>query len=144
MIDYDIEDGTEFTKSHWTTKWGTPKRPPIINIDFDHTMTTDCPSCPGWNGEHHLQREAKETIIELKKLGFMIVVWSSGANYDGFGNYENIIADFMKKHDIPYDRIDGFKPPAMFIVDDRAIHHTGWGNTLKQIKFRLGDQNSGK
>jgi hypothetical protein len=43
---------------------------------------------------------------------------------------------FLKKHGIPFDRILQIKPPACFIIDDRAIHHTSWKSTMNTITAR--------
>jgi len=46
------------------------------------------------------------------------------------------VEDWLKKYEIPYDEIRYGKPPACFIIDDRAVHHTGWRDTLREIRRR--------
>jgi len=128
-----IEDGTKETGSHWHTSYHSHK--PIITVDFDHTITLNCPACPNWDGTYKLQEGVREALEKLKET-FDIVILSGGGNY--ILNYGKIIKEFLEAHNIPFDRIEDKKPPAVFMIDDRAIHHKGWPITLSEISQRMG------
>lgn len=127
-----IRDGTEKTGSHWHTSYHSHR--PLITVDFDHTITKTCPACPGWKGVYVLQEGVREALTELHKT-FDIVILSGGGNY--IPNYKTVIKNFLDSHKIPYNGIEDQKPPACFMIDDRAIHHKGWGETLSEIQRRL-------
>ena len=127
-----ILDGTEETGSHWHSSYHTHRT--LITIDFDHTITKNCPACPDWNGEYILQEGVKDALSKLAK-DFEIVILSGGGNY--IPDYKQRIITFLNKHSIPYDRVIANKPPACFMIDDRAIHHKGWKETLSEIQRRI-------
>ena len=129
-----IWDGTEKTNSHWDTSYSGHTHKALITVDFDHTITKTCPACCNWDGVYVLQEGVREALVELHKM-FDIVILSGGGNY--VPNYQAIIQEFLEKHQIPYDRIEDKKPPACFMIDDRAIHHKGWEETLSEIQRRL-------
>lgn len=114
-------------------------RKPIICIDFHHTITKNCEACPDFSGEYELQEGAKEVIEELSK-NFEIVIYTG--NPKGLHwlplNYKEKIIKFLFDNDIHYDRFLATKPPACFLVDDRAITHKSWTNTMIEIKNRMG------
>lgn len=122
-------DGTEETGSHWTV---SPNEKEIIALDFDHTITTKCMACYNKLKGDDIQEGAKEGIELLRKY-FKVWIYS-GVHPD----YEpRDIEGYLKMHNIDVDKILRTKPPAMFIIDDRAIHHTSWKNTMLQIDKRL-------
>lgn len=132
----EIKDGTGFTWSHWKTV-GSDK--PIICIDFDHTITTRCLICDSPQKETVLQLGAKEVIQELSK-DFQIYIFTGSAKFiKGADKYQRSVDDikrFLIENEIPFDKILQTKPPACFIIDDRAIHHVSWHQTLREIEIR--------
>lgn len=131
----DIRDGTELTNSHWTQKEGKP----IILIDFDHTITKKCLACSDGLKGDGLQENAKEAIQELAKEFRIWIFTGSGIHLDyaiPLQRTKASIEEFLRKHDIPFEKVLQTKPPACFIIDDRAIHHEGWEETIREIKHR--------
>jgi hypothetical protein len=131
-------DGTKETNSHWHQLEGSK---PMILVDFDHVITRKCLACEDGLKNDGVQEGAKESLIALAQE-FRIIIFTGNPNYKfasgcGFGrSYEEIRA-FLIKNEIPFDDIAQVKPPACFIIDDRAIHHTSWRNTMKQIARRM-------
>lgn len=136
-----IKDGTANTHSHWD--WDINLRgKPVITVDFHHTITTECPNCYGTDDktinriENGVpQKGVKEALTELSKT-FEIWVFTGSGNFWG-PEQLNSIQEFLYKYEIPYDKILFNKPPAYFMIDDRAVYHKSWTSTLREIKSRL-------
>lgn len=132
----EIRDGTKFTNSHWKA---LGKDKPIILVDFDHTITTKCLACNDGYSDNKVQRGAKEV---LKKLHKDFRIWIFTGNYKYIDKKAELmkrkedIRRFLIENDIPFDKILQIKPPACFIIDDRAVHHTSWYSTDKEIELR--------
>ncbi len=131
-----MHDGNKLTNSHWKNLTGAKQ---IILVDFDHTITTKCLACEDGLQGDGVQKGCKEALIELSKD---YQIWIYTGNYDYLDSEVPVkrspqaIAEFLAKYGIPYDRILQTKPPAVFIVDDRAIHHTSWEKTRNEIARR--------
>ena len=122
-------DGNKETGSHWSA---VDDRKQIICIDFDHTISKKCLACDNKLTGDGIQDGAKEAIDLLSKR-FRIWIYS-GTHPD----YEvRDIESFLSKYDIQVEQVLRTKPPACFIIDDRAIHHISWDNTLSEIDKRL-------
>lgn len=126
------------TKTHWDV--AKVKDRPIICVDFDHCITTKCPYCEGGDAGNTPQKGVREALQILIK-DFRVWIFSGNPEL-----LENNLIDnpygriklFLDNHKIPYDKIVIDKPPCIFIIDDRAIHHLNWTNTLNEIVARLG------
>ncbi|MCR4328649.1 MAG: hypothetical protein NUV53_04010 [Patescibacteria group bacterium] len=44
------------------------------------------------------------------------------------------VTAYLKKHRIPFDEVVGYKPPAKFYIDDRAIRFKNWQQTLQELE----------
>ena len=131
-----FEDGTKYTRSHWTQE---DNEKPIICVDFDHTITTKCLACDDGLKGNTVQFGAIDSLKALSKY-FRIWIYSGDSKYISNKSWKSNserIKKFLDKHGIPYDKILCTKPPAMFIIDDRAIWHRSWLETMKTIKKRL-------
>ena len=132
----EIFDGTEYTKSHWKSFVK-----PTICIDFHHTITTECEACSDFKGTYKIQEGAVETINSLNKDFTIIIYTGDPEKLISAGilpsDYKKKVENFLKSNNIHYDNILFSKPPAIFIIDDRAIHHKGWESTISEIKSRL-------
>lgn len=132
MKEFHITEGLP-TGSHWTitsdivAEWPEAllNGKPVIGVDFDHTITKNCEACS--SGEPVVQPGAVEVLKELHKK-FAIVIWT------GRGDVETVL-EILTKYDIPFDDIQK-KLNACFIIDDRAIWHRSWEETLRQVKER--------
>jgi len=133
----EIRDGTRETNSHWTQPKGTK---PIILVDFDHVITKKCLACRDRLEGDGLQKGAKEALKFLKKT-FKIIVFTGSCDKFAFAKdyrrKKTEIIKFLKKNGIPFDDVLQTKPPACFIIDDRAIHHKGWASTMEEIAERM-------
>jgi len=126
---FECVDGNESTGSHWTQFGGEP----TILIDFHHTISTRCGAC---EGEDIMDLSAgvpqvgvEDALRELRKNGFRIVI------YTGFPDLLKV-SSWLSRWDIPFDDVMPKPNQAAFIIDDRAIHHTGWKETLREIQRR--------
>lgn len=88
---------------------------------------------------------AKKVIDWLKDKGFEIVIFTSRASKENArimgGSHENEIEkveNYLKYHNIHFDRVTAEKLPADFYVDDKAIviKNGDWDAVLKVIKSR--------
>lgn len=142
----EIKDGTPETRSHWKH---LSDGKPILCVDFHHVITMDCEACKDGNRNYTVQKGVKEALISLRKT-FRIVIYTgnpSGMSWlknhlykggiDGIFGYKAHMKWWLKQHEIPFDDIIFTKPPACFLIDDRAIHHTSWANTLSEINRRM-------
>lgn len=137
----EIQDGTEETRSHWKN-FALGK--PIVLVDFDHTITKQCLACHDYE-ETLDSRTVQEGVAEaLRKLAekYYIIIFTGNANARNSHIPKNLMrskdemAKFLRTHNIPFDDIQQTKPPACFIIDDRAIHHTSWKHTMEEIDRR--------
>lgn len=76
---------------------------------------------------------AVQALQGLKRDGAIIVIHSVWADTEA---HCEAISKWMRYFNIPYDFITNTKPNCDFYVDDKAVHHTTWENTLKEIKER--------
>lgn len=70
----------------------------------------------------------------LKSQGAILVIfclWANGETQRG------AISEWLRYFNIPYDFITNVKPDVDYIIDDKAIHHTEWSETLKEINKRV-------
>jgi len=44
-----------------------------------------------------------------------------------------VVTAYLKKHRIPFDEVVGYKPPAKFYIDDRAIRFKDWKQTFGEL-----------
>lgn len=90
---------------------------------------------------------AKEVINYLKNHAYEIVIFTTRAskqNADEMGNESYLeqikkIGEWLKKHDIYFDKITSEKLAADFYIDDKAIHipDGDWKVVLNIIKKRM-------
>jgi hypothetical protein len=133
---FEIRDGTKESGSHWKNLTGEKQ---IILVDFDHTITKKCLACSDGLEDDGVQAGAREA---LEKLHETYQIWIFTGNYDYLdkscpvNRTKPSIRKFLRKHKIPFDRILQIKPPAAFIIDDRAVPHTSWKIDLDTITAR--------
>jgi len=135
----EIKDGTKFTGSHWKVfPSADGDSRPILLVDFDHTITTKCLACEDYT-HNDVQKGCREALQELSK-DFKIYIFTGNYRYiDPKAQLMKTTEDierFLKDHQIPFHKVLQVKPPACFIIDDRAIHHTSWKRTLREITKR--------
>jgi hypothetical protein len=107
----------------------------VIAIDFDGTMVPDCfPGKPT-----SFLPGAKETILDLLKMGHTVVVWSLRCSYLGLpnswsGNPGSLMQQFLLENGLekiattaPQGRCWPAKFPADIYIDDKVIGgFPGW------------------
>ena len=94
----------------------------ILCFDFDGVIHS---YMSGWNGYSNADDKPvdgiKETLDILKEK-YEIIIYSSRCKYkEGIKCIEN----YMKKHNLFYDKISDKKPIAWLTIDDRAICFKG-------------------
>lgn len=114
-----------------------------IAIDFDGVIHG---YSKGWdNGDIYDAPVpgAREALARLKKEGHYIYIFSTRTNKifrkkgeEDEKNQEKMMKEWLKEHDIPYDKIWTFgKPMADLFIDDRAINFNGkWDETLEAVE----------
>jgi len=89
---------------------------------------------------------AKETIDWLRKMQFEIIIFSTRAskeNAEEMGGDHlieiNKIENYLKDHDIYFDKITAEKLGADFYIDDKAIwiENGDWNKVRKEIEKRI-------
>jgi len=133
----NILDGTKQTNSHWTQKEGKP----ILLIDFDHTITKKCLACEDGLDNDGIQEGAGEAILALSKDFRIWIYTGSGQHLDEAKTLQRLkssIENTLIWNGIPFEKVLQTKPPACFIIDDRAIHHKSWTQTIQEIEKRRG------
>ena len=131
-----IYDGTPHTNSHWV--FGIQGEKDKVCVDFHHVITKNCEACDGFSGEYELQEGAKEAIDMLRET-FKIVLFTgnpTGLEYLP-KDYRDRVIKFLDDNGIYYDELLFVKPPSVFIIDDRAIHHKSWDETIMEIEERM-------
>lgn len=82
---------------------------------------------------------AAQALQALKEKGYKIYIFSTRSNKifhkKDSGDQNAAMEAYLKKHQIPYDRIWSFgKPMADIFIDDRAIGFRGdWQDTLQAV-----------
>jgi len=89
---------------------------------------------------------AKEVIDWLQRQGYEIVIFTTRASQEnakemGSDHNDQIkkVGQWLKKHNIYFDKITAEKLAADFYIDDKAIHipNGDWDTVLKIIKKRV-------
>lgn len=81
----------------------------------------------------------KEALEKLKAEGHYIMIFTTRTNSmfrkKDEVDQKTMIENWMKEHDLPYDKIWTFgKPMADIFIDDRAIGFKGkWDDTLNEV-----------
>lgn len=110
-----------------------------IAIDFDGVIHE---YSKGWNGGAIYDNPVagtKEALEKLKSEGHYLMIFSTRNNFifrkKDEPDQKIVMEEWMKKHEIPYDKIwTAGKPMADIYIDDRAISFKGnWSNTLNDI-----------
>lgn len=99
----------------------------IIAIDFDHTICDTAHPVPGRRMGAPLEG-ALDAIKKLSKIHTIIIytVW-------GDEKGKKVIEDWLKYYNFPALEITNIKPRADCYLDDKAIKHISWEQSLKDI-----------
>ena len=101
----------------------------IIAIDYDGVIHDHTHPIPGKRMGAPLEG-AREALIKLSKTNDIIIhtVW-------GDEKGKQVIADWMKYYNFPELEITNVKPRADCYIDDKAIKHISWEQSLKDIRI---------
>lgn len=138
-MNFSCQDGTMETGSHWD--WSEDGKP-ILGVDFHHTISTKCGACKDETyGElcgGAPQEGVREALIELHKTFKIIIYTGYGlVSAEKNGDPYSEVRDYLNLYEIPFDEIAPKSHPFAFMIDDRAVHHQNWVNTLDEIKTRM-------
>lgn len=107
-----------------------------LAIDFDGVIHNDKEPVEGKTLGLPIEG-AKEALRKLKNEdGHKIIIFSVKP--------PNVIEDWMRHFDIPYDRITTLKPEADLYIDDKALRFFTWSLTLASIVYNLPEAVGGK
>ena len=70
---------------------------------------------------------AVDAMQQLSKMGHQLIIHTCRG-----GNPKHV-EDWLKWYKIPFESVTNIKPFAAFYIDDRAIKHINWKQTLKEI-----------
>lgn len=102
-------------------------KPVTIMVDMDGVIATeervfDRPLAKPLPG-------AKEALAKLRAAGHSIVIYTAR----GWAEY-NVTKHWLDEHGMAYDAIHMGKPIAHIWIDDRAIGHKNWNQTLADLR----------
>jgi capsule biosynthesis phosphatase len=114
-------------------------------LDLDNTLAFTDKQCKGKYQDAIPCYKAIEKVRAYKKLGFIIIIFTSRnmQTYKGSIGHINahtipVIVEWLNKHDIPFDEIHIGKPwcgTKGFYVDDKAVRPSEFVNlSYKEIK----------
>lgn len=103
-----------------------------LSIDFDGVIHDFKNPIPGRRMGGPILG-AKESLIQIKKLGYEIIVFSTWATGNGVG----AICNFMNYYELPFDKITNVKQDCDYYIDDKAIEFSNWKEVLPKIKDRV-------
>lgn len=95
-------------------------------IDLDGTICTE-----ERQYSRSLARPLPDSIESIKRLkteGHTIIIYSARM----WAEYEMTV-DWLKRNNVPYDQLILGKPQGDFWIDDRAVRHVNWKETLARI-----------
>lgn len=101
----------------------------ILAIDFDDTISDRSNRAPGKRLGEPLPR-ALEALQRLSDEGHQIIVHSCMA---ATPTGRQAIADWLEWHDIDVNGITATKPLADYYIDNKAIRHVDWYDTMAQL-----------
>lgn len=111
-------------------------------VDFDGTIAEDKYPDIGSPLPH-----AKDALSSLKEAGFTIVIFTcrltrnDGRSSGEADKQKEKIENWLKEHEIPYDRIDdgrNGKPHAKFYIDNKNIEYRGGSDWERICSLILG------
>lgn len=106
-------------------------RPKAIMVDLDGVLATeertfDRPLAKPLPG-------AREALQRLRDAGHIITIYTAR----GWAEFRYTKA-WLDEHGFPYDGLHMGKPIGDAWIDDRAIRHENWDDTLKQLETKAG------
>jgi phosphoglycolate phosphatase-like HAD superfamily hydrolase len=100
----------------------------ILAIDFDGVLHDHLHPAEGGVLGAPIEG-AKASMRLLREQGHKLVIFSVKP--------PDIIDDWCRNFDIPFDRITTLKPEADAYIDDKAIRFFNWKLTLASLKWNL-------
>ena len=100
----------------------------IVAVDFDGVIHDYKNPIPG-RRMGGLIPGTLDALMSFGRHGFKIIVFTVWGDDRG----REVIAEFMKYYQLPFDEITNTKPKADYYIDDKGIHFTTWEDALAQI-----------
>ena len=73
---------------------------------------------------------ARESLLEIKKLGYKIVVFTVRGAEKNKGHVE----DWLKFYEMPFDEVTNIKQKAAFYIDDLGLSFVDWPSMIEQVR----------
>jgi FMN phosphatase YigB (HAD superfamily) len=115
-----INFSKKFYLTNKETKW--------VLVDFDGTIHPYDKKDKKHNIKNPPMKGAKETLKEIKKLGYKIVIYTARP----WSEYKPI-EEYLLYYQIPFDRIFCGKVFGVLLIDDKAFGLTNWKKDRKKI-----------
>ena len=107
----------------------------ILAIDFDGVIHDKLHPVPGKRmGAPY--PGAQEAMQELYDARHKLIIFTTMATSLGG---KQAVEDWLEWYDFDYHEVTAIKPTAFVYVDDKAIRHTNWTDTMEQLN-ELGVQ----
>jgi hypothetical protein len=101
----------------------------ILAIDFDDTIHDRQHPLPNKRMGAPLPG-AVEALETLAEQGNTIIVHTVMATT---GSGTKAVQDWLEFYDVPHHGVTAIKPQADWYIDDKAIRHVDWNNTLQEL-----------
>lgn len=101
----------------------------ILAIDYDEVIHAKSKPIPGRRMGGPLDG-AKEALEMFTRRGDEVIVFTVMAKT---AQGKQVVEDWMAYYKIPYMLVTAVKPNATVFVDDKAIRHVNWPDTMKAI-----------
>jgi hypothetical protein len=101
-----------------------------IAVDFDQVLHNKAAPIKGRRMGPPLPG-AKESLEMLREAGHNVIIHTTIAtNPSG----AKAVEDWLDYYDMEHDGVTAIKPVASFYIDDKAIRHISWADTIQQLE----------
>lgn len=101
----------------------------ILSIDWDGVLhNRDHPIAGRKLGEP--LPGAKSAMIRLTRQKHTLIIHTVMATTE---SGKKVVEDWMAYYKIPYDSVTATKPNAAVYIDDKALKHVDWDDTMRQL-----------
>jgi len=108
----------------------------VLAIDFDGVIHDDANPLEGKTLGPPIEGAQAAIRLLRNEQGHKIIVFSVKP--------PDIIEDWLRYYDIPFDKITNIKPNADAYIDDKAVRFFNWNMLIKSLDYNLPLDKGGK